>query len=166
MRQTLDSLKQFNPLFFVRYSATHKTQHNRVHRLDALDAYNRKLVKKIAVRGITTKGLTGTNAYLYLEAVEVSKQSPIARIELEIKQNSGPKRTFRRLQRGDNLYDVSGEMDQYKGFVVSEINAKHSWPVRQQAMSMNRFYGVSKYVKRSNHILKKIGCFLHRVYFG
>ena len=121
--KTLDSLKEFNPLFILRYSATHKTQHNRVHRLDALDAYNQKLVKKIAVRGITTKGLTGTNAYLYLEAVEVSKQSPIARIELEIKQNSGPKRTFRRLQRGDSLYDVSGEMDQYKGFVVSEINA-------------------------------------------
>ncbi|MDC1502486.1 DEAD/DEAH box helicase family protein [Gammaproteobacteria bacterium] len=121
--KTLDSFKQFNPLFILRYSATHKTQHNRVYRLDALDAYNQKLVKKIAVRGITTKGLAGTNAYLYLETIEVSKQSPVARIELEIEQNSGPKRTFRRLQRGDNLYDVSGEMAQYKGFVISEINA-------------------------------------------
>lgn len=121
--KTLDSLKEFNPLFILRYSATHKTQHNKVHRLDALDAYNHKLVKKIAVRGITTKGLTGTNTYLYLEAIEVSKQTPIARVELEVKQNLGPKRTFRRLQQGDNLYDLSGEMDQYKGFVVSEINA-------------------------------------------
>ena len=120
---TLGSLKEFNPLFILRYSATHKTQHNKVHRLDALDAYNQKLVKKIAVRGITTRGLTGTNAYLYLEGIEVSRQTPIARVELEIKQSSGPKRTFRRLKSGDNLYDLSGEMDQYKGFVVSEINA-------------------------------------------
>lgn len=50
-RKTLDSLKEFNPLMVLRYSATHKTQHNKVYRLDALDAYNQKLVKKIAVRG-------------------------------------------------------------------------------------------------------------------
>lgn len=122
-KKTLDSLKEFNPLFVLRYSATHKTQHNKVHRLDALDAYNQKLVKKIAVRGISVKGLSGTNAYLYLESIELSKQTPVARIEIEIKQNSGIKRIIRRLKKGDNLYDLSGELDQYKGFVISEINA-------------------------------------------
>lgn len=121
--KTLDSLKEFNPLFILRYSATHKTQHNKVHRLDALDAYNQKLVKKIAVRGISVKGLSGTNAYLYLESIEVSKQTPVARIEIEIKQTSGIKRMIRKVKKGDNLYDLSGELDQYKGFVISEINA-------------------------------------------
>ena len=122
--KTLDSLKEFNPLFILRYSATHKTQHNKVHRLDALDAYNQKLVKKIAVRGISVKGLSGTNAYLYLESVETSKQTPVARIEIEVKQNSGIKRIIRKLKKGDNLYDISGELDQYKeGFVISDINA-------------------------------------------
>lgn len=121
--KTLDSLKEFNPLFILRYSATHKTQHNKVHRLDALDAYNQKLVKKIAVRGISVKGLSGSNAYLYLESIEVSKQSPVARLELEIKQNNGIKRIIRKLGKGDNLYDKSGELDQYKGFVISDINA-------------------------------------------
>ena len=122
--KTVDSLKEFNPLFMLRYSATHKTQHNKVHRLDALDAYNQKLVKKIAVRGITVKGLSGTNAYLYLESIEVSKQMPIARIEIEVKQNSGIiKRIVRKLSKGDNLYDLSGGLDQYRGFVLSEINA-------------------------------------------
>ena len=121
--KTLDSLKEFNPLFILRYSATHKTQHNRVHRLDALDAYNRKLVKKIAVRGISVKGLSGTNAYLYLESIEVSKQTPVARIEIEIKRNRGIKRTIRKLKKGDNLYDLSGELDQYRGFVIADINA-------------------------------------------
>lgn len=121
--KTLDSLIAFNPLFILRYSATHKTEHNKVHRLDALDAYNQKLVKKITVRGIAVKNLTGTNAYLYFEAIEISKQTPIARIELEVKQQTGIKRMIRRLKKGDNLYDLSGELDQYKGFVISEIDA-------------------------------------------
>ncbi len=120
---TFDSLAEFNPLFILRYSATHKKLHNKVHRLDALDAYNQKLVKKIAVRGISVKGLSGTNAYLYLESIEISKQAPVARIEIEIKQNSGIRRLIRKLKKGDNLYDFSGELDQYKGFVISDINA-------------------------------------------
>jgi len=121
--QTVNSLKEFNPLMVLRYSATHRTEHNKIHRLDALDAYNQKLVKKIAVRGISVKGLSGTNAYLYLESIEISKQSPTARMEIEIKQRNGIKRIIRKLRKGDNLYDISGELDQYNGFVVSDINA-------------------------------------------
>jgi len=121
-KKTLDSLKEFNPMMILRYSATHRTTHNKVHRLDALDAYNQKLVKKIAVRGISIKGLSGTNAYLYLESIEVSKQSPVARIEMEVKQNNGIKRITRKLKKGDNLFDLSNGLDQYKGFVISDIN--------------------------------------------
>ena len=121
--KTLDSLVNFNPLAVLRYSATHKTTHNKIHRLDALDAYNQKLVKKINVRGISVKGLTGTHAYLYLESIEVSTSAPVARVELEIKQNSGIKRVLRKLARNDNLFDLSQGLDQYKGFVVADINA-------------------------------------------
>ena len=121
--KTLNSLREFNPLFILRYSATHKTGHNKIHRLDALDAYNQKLVKKIAVRGIAVKGLSGTNAYLYLESIEVSRQAPVARIEIEIKQNNGIRRIIRRFRKGDNLHDISGELDEYKGFVITDINA-------------------------------------------
>ncbi|HNO80231.1 MAG TPA: DEAD/DEAH box helicase family protein [Phycisphaerae bacterium] len=123
--KTLDSLKKFNPLMILRYSATHKTHHNKVHRLDALDAYNQKLVKKIAVRGISTRGLSGTNGYLYLESIIISPtKPPIARMEMEIKQASGIKRVIRKLGKNDNLYTVSGELDQYKGFVVADIDAR------------------------------------------
>lgn len=122
--KTLASFSEFNPLMIVRYSATHKTEYNKIHRLDALDAYNQKLVKKISVRGITVKGLTGTNAYLFLQDIEVSTKSPVARVEMEIKQSSGIKRVMRKLGRNDNLYDLSGGLDQYKGFVVAEIDAR------------------------------------------
>jgi type III restriction enzyme len=121
--KTLESLKAFNPLMILRYSATHKTTHNKIHRLDALDAYNQKLVKKIAVRGISVRGLSGTNAYLYLESIEVSASAPVARVEIEIKQNNGIKRVLRKLSQGDNLFDMSEGLDQYKGYVVSDINA-------------------------------------------
>ena len=72
-KKTVDSLAAFNPLFIFRYSATHKTEYNKIHRLDALDAYNQKLVKKIAVRGITVRGLTGTNAYLYVGGIQTGQ---------------------------------------------------------------------------------------------
>ena len=121
---TLKSLEEFKALMVLRYSATHKTTHNKIHRLDALDAYNQKLVKKINVRGISVKGLTGTNAYLYLEAIEVSASAPVARVELEIRQNDGPKRVLRKLRRNDNLFELSGDMDQYRGFVVADIDAR------------------------------------------
>ena len=121
--KTLDSLANFKPLAVLRYSATHKTAHNKIHRLDALDAYNQKLVKKIRVRGISVKGLTGTNAYLFLESIEVSTAAPVARVEVEIKQNSGIKRVLRKLSRNDNLFDLSGGLEQYRGFVVADINA-------------------------------------------
>ncbi len=122
--KTLESLKGFNPLMMLRYSATHKTEHNKIHRLDALDAYNRKLVKKISVRGISVKGLSGTNAYLYLGGIDISSSKPpVVRVELEIKQKSGIKRVLRKLNKGDNLFELSGGLDQYKGFVVADINA-------------------------------------------
>ncbi len=123
-RATMDALPQFNPMMILRYSATHRTTHNKVHRLDALDAYNQKLVKKIAVRGVSVKGLAGTNAYLYLESIEISKNAPVARIEMEVHQNNGIKRVVKRLERGANLFSVSNELDQYRGFVVSQIDAK------------------------------------------
>ena len=124
--KTLDSLVNFKPLMVLRYSATHKTTHNKIHRLDALDAYNQKLVKKIAVRGISVKGLAGTNAYLYLQSIEISSKAPVARVEFEQKLKSGEiKRVVRKLSKGDNLFSdgFSNELDQYRGYVVADINA-------------------------------------------
>ncbi len=123
--KTLDSLVNFKPLMVLRYSATHKTTHNKIHRLDALDAYNQKLVKKIAVRGILVKGLAGTNAYLYLQGIDVStKKPPEVRVEFERKFESGIiKPVVKKLSKGDNLFVLSNELDQYRGYVVSDINA-------------------------------------------
>lgn len=125
--KTLDSLVEFRPLFVLRYSATHKTEHNKIHRLDALDAYQQRLVKKIAVRGISVNNFSGTTSYLYLHApilISASKP-PEVRVEFEQKLPNGSiKRVTRKLGKGDNLFELSNGLDQYReGFVVADINA-------------------------------------------
>ncbi len=123
-KKTTDSFKEFNPLFVLRYSATHKTQHNKIHRLDALDAYTRKLVKKIRVHGIAQKGLSGTNRYLYLESIVVSRQAPLARLEFEVKDKAGAiRRILRKVGVGDNLKTLSNDLGGYDGYVISEVDA-------------------------------------------
>ena len=120
---TQKALKNFNPLFSLNYSATHAKQHNLVYVLDALDAFNKRLVKKIEVKGIDVKNLRGTDQYLYLEQIVLSsKNPPKARLEIEIGYNKSINRETRIVGVGDDLYYLSQEMEQYKGFTVSEID--------------------------------------------
>ena len=120
---TQNALKKFNPLFSLNYSATHAVQHNMVYTLDALDAFNKRLVKKIEVKGFEVKNLRGTDGYLFFEQIVLSaKKPPMARIELEIGYNNSINRETRILGVGDDLYYVSQEMEQYKGYTISDID--------------------------------------------
>ncbi len=91
--------KNFNPLFSLNYSATHKTSHNLIYVLDALDAFKKKLVKKIEVKGFELKNLGGTNRYMYLAAI-------VARL----------------LEVGDSLYTASKGLEEYKGISIADID--------------------------------------------
>ena len=120
---TQKALKSFNPLFCLNYSATHAKQHNLVYVLDALDAYNKRLVKKIEVKGFEVKNFRGTDQYLYMESILLSpKKPPQVRMELEIRYQKSINREFRILNTGDNLYYISGEMEQYKGLSIADID--------------------------------------------
>lgn len=127
-KQTKERLKEFQPLLTLRYSATHKTDsiYNMVYRLDAMEAYNKRLVKKIAVKGITETGSTATDSYLYLEGLNLSKGDPTATLQFEVKMASGtPKKKSRVVKIGDNLYVYSGGLEEYKnGFVVKQIDGR------------------------------------------
>lgn len=119
---TQTALAKFQPLFMLNYSATHKTRHNTVYALDALDAYNMKLVKKIQVKGFEIKNLRGLSSYLYLDSIVLSKnRPPMARIDLEINTPSGIKRKAHTFGVGDKLISESG-LAQYEGFDISEID--------------------------------------------
>ena len=126
-KQTKENLKQFNPLMTLRYSATHKSDsiYNMIYRLDAMEAYNKRLVKKIAVKGITESGSTATESYIYLESINLSKAAPTATIQFDMKGATGIRKITRTVSEGYNLYDNSGHMEEYKqGFVVSRIDGR------------------------------------------
>lgn len=129
-KQTKERLKEFNPLLTLRYSATHKSDsiYNMVYRLDAMEAYNKKLVKKIAVKGITESGSTATDGYVYLEGINLSKADPTATIQFDYMGKSGLRKISRKVGIGYNLYDNSGDvtkLEEYKnGFVVKAIDGR------------------------------------------
>ncbi len=121
---TQAALKKFNPLFVLNYSATHRTKHDTVYALDALDAYRERLVKRIKVVGFELKNLRGTNGYMYLEDIVLSPtKPPMARISIEVKNAAGePRRHFKTLGVGDSLFVESNELEQYRGYDIAEIN--------------------------------------------
>lgn len=127
-KKTKERLQEFNPLLTLRYSATHKSDsiYNMVYRLDAMEAYNKRLVKKIAVKGITESGSTATEGYVYLQGINLSKAAPTATIQFDCKTKSGaPKKVTRIVGEHYNLYDNSGELEEYKnGFVVKHIDGR------------------------------------------
>ena len=111
----------------LRYSATHKSDsiYNMVYRLDAMEAYNKHLVKKISVKGITESGSTATESYVYLESVNLSKSAPTATLQFDYKGAAGIRKVTRTVTEGYNLYDNSEHMEEYKqGFVVSRIDGR------------------------------------------
>jgi len=122
-------LKEFTPLFTLRYSATHRADsvYNMIYRLDALEAYNKRLVKKIAVKGISVSGSTATEGYVYVQSINLSKGNPTATIEFDVKGKAGVRKAVRVVTEGYDLFDNSGELDQYKeGYIVSRIDGRDS----------------------------------------
>ncbi len=124
---TLASMQEFKPLFSLRYSATHKVEYNKIYRLDALDAYNKKLVKKIQVKGISIKGHTGLDGYVYLEQIKLSTtKPPMAVIEINKLQGDGVIRKTFIVEQGVSLYSLSGELEAYKNQLVTLIDGQRN----------------------------------------
>ena len=126
--KTEELFNEFKPLFKIRYSATHKKnkEYNKIYRLDAIDAYNQKLVKKINVKGIEVLHNKSEDTYLFLDSVNISqKHDPEAIMEIEVKSSTGVNRKLLKIKAGDDLYVKSGELQQYKGYVVSEIDGRY-----------------------------------------
>ncbi len=121
---TQKALTNFKPLFVLNYSATHRTKHNCIYALDTLDAYQQKLVKKIQVKGITIKNLTGGSAYFYLDEIDIKpNQAPRARLEVEIAGKGSNIRKLRYFEEGDKIYDVA-QLEVYKDIFITEINGE------------------------------------------
>nr|WP_297707249.1 DEAD/DEAH box helicase family protein [uncultured Butyrivibrio sp.] len=126
-KQTKKNLEEFNPLMTLRYSATHKSDsiYNMIYRLDAMEAYNKKLVKKISVKGITETGSTATTGYVYLQSINLSKADPTATIQFDVKGANGIKKVTKTVGKGFDLYPNSGELAEYEdNYVVGDIDGR------------------------------------------
>ena len=127
-KQTKERLKEFNPLLTLRYSATHREAYNMVYRLDALDAYNRHLVKRIAALGVTFTSSPAAGGFVYLEGVDLSRdRAPAARIGFEVKGASGIRTVVKQLRRKADLFAASNGLAEYADrYVVAEIDGRDS----------------------------------------
>lgn len=123
---TQKGIAQFKPLFVLGYSATHKEKHDLVYALDALDAYNQKLVKRIEVKGFTLKNMRGTDGYLYLKDILVYKnKAPEAVIEFECMGAGGRvRKKTQRFLEGDSIYEASGStrLEAYRSYTIASGN--------------------------------------------
>ena len=125
--KTRKGIAMFKPLFTLLYSATHRKGdiYNMVYKLDAIDAYNQKLVKKIEVKGIRQIGSTATNGYVYLEEIVIGKGDPQARISFDIKTQTGTKQVSRLVDERFNLKEQSGGLAEYdNNFIVERIDGR------------------------------------------
>lgn len=118
-----DSVKSLNPLCTIGYSATHKDKHNLMYRLDAVDAYERQLVKQIEVASVVTKD-NHNEAYIKLVGVTSKKNTIKAKIEFDNWEKGTIKRVTKEFKVDDDLYELSGNREIYKGYIITEINAK------------------------------------------
>ena len=125
--KTRKGIAMFKPLFTLLYSATHRKGdiYNMVYKLDAIDAYNQKLVKKIEVKGIRQIGSTATNGYVYLEEIVIGKGNPQARISFDIKTQTGTKQVSKLVDERFNLKEQSGGLAEYdNNFIVERIDGR------------------------------------------
>jgi len=114
------ALEAMNPLCTLRYSATHTDKHHMVYRLDALDAYERKLVKQIEVAAATVED-AHNKAFVRLVATSNKRGSISAKVELDVKTATGVKRQEVTVSDGDDLQQTT-QRDIYADFRVGEIS--------------------------------------------
>ncbi|SHF76639.1 type III restriction enzyme [Flavobacterium fontis] len=114
------SIKNLNPLAVFRYSATHTEKINLMYKLDAVDAYNKQLVKQIEVASIQVDGAASSGAYIKLLSVQ-NKKGITARVELDCKTKDGKsKREIKELKQNTDLLQLT-KLPQYADYFVKDI---------------------------------------------
>lgn len=124
-----EAIASLNPMCTLRYSATHVDKYNMVYRLDAVDAYEQRLVKKIEVLSVRSEESFNKP---YIRLIETKERK--AKIELDVQDKKGAvKRTSKMIKLGDDLFDISGEREIYRNYVVEDI----SWGENDEYIVIN-----------------------------
>ena len=116
------ALDEMNPLSTLRYSATHIEKHHMLYRLDAVDAYERKLVKQIEVAAAAVEG--GHNkAFVRLIDTTNNRGVIAAKVELDMQTRTGVQRQEVSVQEGDMLDQVANR-ELYRDCRIGEIRVE------------------------------------------
>ena len=94
---------------------------NMMYKLDAVDAYEKKLVKQIEVGSVQTEGINN-NAYIRLVDVKVTKGFPVAKVELDIFKNGSISRKTIQVKQNDDLEQLT-DRTEYQGYIIKDIYA-------------------------------------------
>ncbi len=121
------AIANLNPLFTLRYSATHKNLYNLVYKLDPVKAYDLGLVKQIEVDSIVAKN-DSSGAFISVDNFKVAKQSVTAKLTIFVNKKGGVQKKQVTAKVGDDLYKLSKSWDVYKdGFVINELDADNGY---------------------------------------
>lgn len=128
-RATNEMLPKFHPLMILRYSATHRTIRNLVYRLDAIDAFEQKLVKKIEPVCIDVTNRAGITAYVYCAEIRPGKDGPEALLEFQVQRKTGEiVNETRIVRKGDDIFRLSKAVSAYRDrFRVVDLTAKDGY---------------------------------------
>jgi type III restriction enzyme len=121
------ALEAMSPLCTLRYSATHADKHHMVYKLDAVDAYERQLVKQIEVAALAVEG--GHNRpFVKLLSVGFEAKKLVAEVELDVQSRVGSiKRQIKKVRGDDDLQQITGNA-MYADHLVGEVSAKAGEP--------------------------------------
>lgn len=123
-----EAIRSLHPLCTVGFSATPLEKYNMLYRLDAVDAYNEQLVKKIEVMSIRSEESFNIP---YIKLVEVSERK--AKVELDVETRGKVKRQTKSVKYGDDLYDISGNRELYSGYMIEQID----WSDDNESIEIN-----------------------------
>jgi type III restriction enzyme len=120
-----ESVRNLNPLAIVKYSATHREadKNNLMFKLDAVSAYERKLVKQIEVGSIEAQEVASNGVYIKLLEVKISKSNPTAKLEIDVLENKKITRKTKTVKAGDDL-EIITNIPEYAGYIIRDINAQ------------------------------------------
>lgn len=120
-KKSIDAINELNPLFILRYSATFKQRkdENLIYKLDAIEAYKKKLVKQIKVYGTEIED-NDIAKYIKLEKLDIKKQN--ATIKIKCSTNTGTKIKSKTIRSNDNLFEVSNHLSEYKDLRIENID--------------------------------------------
>lgn len=132
------AIANLNPLFTLRYSATHRNRYNLVYSLNPVRAYDLGLVKQIVVSSVIEEN-SGNSAFVFLEAIKSTKTRVSANLKIHINGKDGVLTKTVSVRAGDDLYKLSKGREIYSdGYIIDEIDAENGYVVFSNGTTLYR----------------------------